>query len=183
MRMSRVKHRIFNAAIVLSLLLCMATAIEWHRSERGYEHLFHTNRAGTSARVEIYHGAFDLALGPGSPQTYFRDGWYCGSLSDDSIATPQTVFPAAPSFRLVHCQIRTFNIRGSGWDILFPMWLACAIFATLPISWAIRMIFRSRRNRSGHCQSCGYDLRATPDRCPECGTIPPAPTRRVVTPG
>ena len=51
-------------------------------------------------------------------------------------------------------------------------WLTSLSSATVGI--ALYAVYRLRRLPSGACEFCGYDLRATPERCPECGTIPVA---------
>jgi hypothetical protein len=45
-------------------------------------------------------------------------------------------------------------------------------FAFLPFIWLIACAVRRelRKRNPNACLSCGYDLRATPERCPECGT-------------
>jgi hypothetical protein len=53
--------------------------------------------------------------------------------------------------------------------VLVSFWFPVTFFALAPAWWTIATIRRRRRKR-GLCPSCGYDLRATPDRCPECGT-------------
>ena len=50
-----------------------------------------------------------------------------------------------------------------------PHWFAALVLAIPPALWFWR---RLRRPAPGTCLSCGYDLRATPGRCPECGAIP-----------
>jgi hypothetical protein len=50
-----------------------------------------------------------------------------------------------------------------------PLWF----IAFFPAGIAARSVQWLRAGRrlikSIHCKTCGYDLRATPDRCPECG--------------
>ena len=46
--------------------------------------------------------------------------------------------------------------------------------AVLPTIWLFRKLRSRRRLAAGLCPVCGYDLRATPDRCPECGAVPSA---------
>jgi hypothetical protein len=55
-------------------------------------------------------------------------------------------------------------------SVALPHWAVAALTA------ASALLFRARRRHlgrcSGLCPTCGYDLRASPERCPECGATP-----------
>jgi hypothetical protein len=59
------------------------------------------------------------------------------------------------------------------YSVVLPCWFLSLVTAYLPAAWLFRLgtaIQMQRRERAkGKCRSCGYDLRATPGRCPECG--------------
>jgi hypothetical protein len=71
----------------------------------------------------------------------------------------------------------TAALRGAGSEyamrrFALPIWFVAVLFALLPMRAAFLMVRSTRRRRrvaKGCCENCGYDLRGSSDRCPECG--------------
>jgi hypothetical protein len=62
----------------------------------------------------------------------------------------------------------------AGWlirdhHLVLPLWFLAITTGLPPALWLRAFRRRRRRRREGLCRRCGYDLRASPERCPECG--------------
>lgn len=58
-------------------------------------------------------------------------------------------------------------------SVRVPYWflvLVSGVFPSIKLTRIRRVKEQRKRLLRAHCSVCGYDLRATPDKCPECGT-------------
>jgi 4-amino-4-deoxy-L-arabinose transferase-like glycosyltransferase len=181
----RLGRWLLDALATLSLLLCIATAIQWYRSYRtegdlvyfghsecealhtlnGSFGIVYTNAAWSNPHFEYStttpRAGFNYADPHGRHAFWNRLGFFFAFAAMPSSANPN---PRPPGMTLP--PLSRFC------EILVPLWFVMVLCAAFPVWRFVVEPVRSRK-QPGCCLVCGYDLRATPDRCPECGSVPP----------
>ena len=175
-------RRLFMALSALSLLLCVAVCVLWVRSYRVGEAVYRegplfrlailSSKGQCSALRTTYPAS--AANGPARWKYSNRGMWA-------EVTRRPGLYRADPAVRCYGpvAGFGMFDKPAAGptsmgaatREVFFPYWSLVGLTAAGPAAWYARR--RRLRSRSlGLCPACGYDLRATPERCPECGAVP-----------
>ena len=176
--MRRFARRLLRVCSTVSLFLCAAICVLWVQSYWRSVMVsldVGTARAPTLVGFEFGRGGLAVGVrrvdmgGVTLPATYRRT-----LMVTDG---PRHPLDAAPpdAMRLAGFSAGYFAETDMAlWAACVPCWFAALVTAGLPV----RTLLHARRLRirsaSRLCASCGYDLRASPERCPECGAASPA---------
>jgi hypothetical protein len=177
--MSGMLRHFFNFLAALSLLLCAGMIAVWLRSYWGVDQF--TCISDTKRYVvDFSDGEFALQT---AGSEYFRNmqGWRWRRWPDHHFELwNQSVVAQSPArrtrFGFWWGEIPNGNSSGAvsgstSPGVIGPIWPPALLSAVFPIAWSAGYRRRLRRHRKmrGLCSNCGYDVRATPGRCPECG--------------
>lgn len=69
-----------------------------------------------------------------------------------------------------HTDHRLADNHDEYWMLTIPSWYVFSALLLFPTLYGKRLLRARARARQGLCAHCGYDLRASGDICPECGT-------------
>ena len=186
--MPRLVRHLLTAVSALSLLMCMATVALWVRSywfeDRlivwyGYRCVdFAAYRGEMGCEfVEYDPGGTDVRRVPRPVAKYVRQTvedvrWRDEvEIADWQPRYRQLGYHDVLGFRF-HVNVPgILGLDGAMRGVAVPAWFVALCTLMFP-AWSAMKSRRQRvRVKQGFCAACGYDLRATPGRCPECGTI------------
>jgi len=187
------RKRVFSVPAIISLVLMAAVLVFWHRGFRVRDSM-ELDWADKQGRFDVTNSRGALTSiwrAPSSKLDFFiewprldRNHWSAWS-------TPQPLDGAVP-FETVHYYgtpptWHTFGgaiyVGGPGiLSLTIPIWWLLPALAVLPGVGLLNLAQKRRRHASGLCIHCGYDLRHSPDRCPECGSAVHTPDEPVAVP-
>lgn len=164
----RVRCRLFNLLTILSLLLCVAMCVLWVRSYfvgDAWDWPTRTGRAGVdSCRGSLSVGRVDVP--PAALATIPR-----GNLFTSKPASRAAAERLKPAWSFAGFALAHFDFGGmQATELHVPFWVLVLSTGVTPAVYVVRRLRAPLR--LGTCRQCGYDLRATPTRCPECGATP-----------
>jgi hypothetical protein len=169
------RRKFSTLAIVVSLVACAATIALWIRSYGVCDNVqrFEGDRAvGCSTTRGDLCLAWEWANSPGAFASFPSGFSYRTEPAIDANAIPPW-----QGFRVDALGFHFGTKRGylGSWRlVILPLWFVSSVFLIWPMWRACdwwKGIRRRLRAADGKCVSCGYDLRGSPDRCPECGTV------------
>ena len=165
----------------VSLALCVATVVMWVRS---YAHHDFAVYEVNTPQVRYSSLELDSTLGVLGIQTTdyseydetvrlygSRGRWWFNAVPIDALDRVSLTHRMV-GFTGWHTQTIGYGYEGGGRDqrrLFVPHWAVAAVLLVLPARRTGGWLRSRRRDRRGLCRVCGYDLRASRERCPECG--------------